>query len=512
MRKKALALLMTVVLAAGMMAGCGSGSKGGSSAKVDKDALVVTVSKLGFGDQWLTDLAAAYEKKTGQKVQVISKVGDSGISAIKGEVQSQASETDIFFTRYSDFFKSIYRGAVTIGGTKYDCEFEDLTDVYESKAEGEDKTIKEKMDSSYEDYYNMDGKYYGMPWADDFMGFVRNKTVWDKLGLKDSDVPRTTDEMFALADKVKAKGVAPFIYSLESEYYSSIAPIWFAQYEGSESMAYFNAGLDPVGENTYNLYIYDGQTKALNIVNKLISKDNDYHHKMSESASFTDMQSTFLLGEALFCANGTWLELEMGDNYKDAKIDFIKTPLISDIIEKLETVKDDKTLSMVVDFVDGTTDKAPAGVSEADIEVVRDARNASFVRGGYDHTAFVPVYSDKIDTAKDFLKFMYSDEGLDIYYAATKGSKIPVASTKGYSEDVQISDFRKNINDFVDEGCMVTYGLGKAKVFAIGGANCYWYNGSNNFVRALLEGKTPEEICEINNEYLKANWSSISNY
>ena len=507
--KKTVAALTAGALTLGMLAGCGSKTGGG---KTDADALVLTVAKLGFGDQWLMDLADAYEEKTGQKVQVISKVGESGLSAIKGELQSQASETDIFFTRASEFFKSIYKGAVTIDGEKYDCEFADLTDVWNAKPEGEEKTIKEKMNADFESYYNVDDKYYGMPWADDLMGIVRNKNVWDSLGLTEDDVPLTTDEMFALCDKVKEKGTAPFIYSLESEYYSSIAPIWFAQYEGSESMAYFNAGLDPVGENSYNLYAYDGQVKALEIIERLINKDNGYQHSMSDSSSFTDMQSTFLLDQALFCVNGSWLELEMGENYKDSNIDFIKTPLISDIIEKLDSVNDDATLSAVVAYVDGTTDSAPAGVTEEDIETVRDARHASYIRGGFDHTALVPAYSNKLDEAKDFLKFMYSDEGLEIYCRATQGSRLPLTASKDFSQDIEVSPFRQNINEITDEGWFCVYGLGKAKVFAIGGVSYYWYNGSNNFVRALLDGKTPEEICATNNEYLKANWSSITNY
>lgn len=510
--KQMMALLMVCMLSVALLAGCGG--KGGNGAKVDAEALVLTVAKLGYGDQWLIDLAKAYEEKTGTTVQVISKVGESGLSAIKGEMQSQASETDIFFTRAAEFFKSIYRGAVSIDGQEYECEFADLTDVYMTKPDGEDgKTILEKMDVAFEEYYNVDGKYYGLPWAESVMSIVRNKNVWDTLGLTDGDMPYTTDEMFALADKVKAEGVAPFIYSLESEYYSSVAPVWFAQYEGSESMNYFYNGLDPVGENSSNLYAYDGQVEALKVVERLVNEDNGYHHEMSASSSFTDMQSTFLLDQALFCVNGSWLEIEMGENYKDSNIDFIKMPLISSIIDKLDTVNDDATLSAVVKYVDGDAESAPAGVSEEDIEVVRDARNASYSQSGFDHTALIPAYSNKVDEAKEFLKFMYSDEGLNIYYKSTSGAQLPLECTAGYDASIEVSTFRQNINELLEEGKVCPYdGQCKSKVYAIGGVNRFWYNGSNNFVRALLEGKTPEEICATNNEYLKNNWSSITNY
>lgn len=516
--KRMMALCMTGALMLTSLAGCGGdtangGGESNGGGKADAGSLVVTVAKLGFGDQWLMDLAKAYEEKTGTSVEVISKVGDSGLSAIKGELQSQVSESDIYFTRLSEYFKSIYKGSVSIGGTNYDCEFAELTDVWNATAEGEDKTIAEKVDADFEAYHNVDGKYYGLPWAKTIMGIVRNKNVWESLGLTEEDIPLTTDEMFALCDTVKGQGVAPFIYSLESEYYSSIAPIWFGQYEGTESMQNFYNGLDPVGENSSNLYAYDGQVKTLEVVERIINKDNGYQHAMSDSASFTDMQSTFLLDQALFCVNGSWLEVEMGENYANANIDFIKTPIISSIIEKLPTVNDDATLSAVVAYVDGLTDSAPAGVSEDDIAVVRDARNFSYSGGGYDHIAVIPAYSDNVDTAKDFLKFMYSDDGLDIYYKATGGTQLPVASTRGYTSEVELTTFRQNINEIMAEGLISDYDAQvKNKIYAIGGVNRYWYNGSSNVVRELLDGKTPEEICAVNNNYLEANWSSMSNY
>ncbi len=507
--KKLVALMLIAILILPVLAGCNQQSN-----KVDENALVITVAKLGYGDQWLKDLAAAYEAKTGTKVQIFSKIGDVGLSAIKGEMQSQASETDIFFTRAQEFFKSIYKGAVNIGGTNYACEFADLTDVWNSKAsDSESKTILEKMDPAYEEYYNVDGKYYGLPWANGVMGIVRNINVWNKLGLTDGDMPLTTDELFALCDKVKAQGTAPFIYSLESEYYSSgLAPIWFSQYEGSESMKFFNNGLDPVGENSSNLYAYDGQVEALKVIERLVNNDNGYQHEFSTSLNFTDMQSTFLLDEALFCVNGAWLETEMGNAFKGANIDFIKMPVISSLINRLETVTDDATLSAVIKHVDGNGE-APAGVSEEDIAIVRDARHNAYTRSGFDHTALVPAYSNKLNEAKDFLKFMCSDEGLSIYYKSTNGNQLPIENTTGYPTDVEISQFRQSINELLAEGHICEYdAYVKAKIYAIGGVSRYWYNGSGNFVRALIEGKTPESICITNNDYLKNNWNSLTSY
>ena len=173
--KKLLAWVLTSVMLLSVFAGCSK-----QQDTVNSDTLVITVAKLGYGDDWLKAIAAAYEEKTGTKVEIISKIGDAGLSAIKGEMQSQVAETDIFFTRAQEFFKSIYKGGVNIGGTNYDCEFADLSDVWNSVAsDGESKTIKEKMDPAFEAYYNVDGKYYGLPWALSATNMCG--TVWDLL-------------------------------------------------------------------------------------------------------------------------------------------------------------------------------------------------------------------------------------------------------------------------------------------------------------------------------------------
>lgn len=510
--KRIITFALICAMTATTFVGCGNGAT--SRKAGGKGTLKVTVAKLGYGDKWILDMAEAYKEKTGISIEVVSKVGEAGLSAISTEMDSRKSDTDIFFTKSDEYHKTVYSGAVAIEGKTYDCEFADLTDVWMSKANDKDeKTIQERMNQSFEDYYNVDGKYYALPWASTIMGIVRNKNVWDKLSLKDADVPRTTDEMFALCDKVKAKGTAPFIYSLESEYYTSFLPIWFVQYEGSTNMENFYNGLDPLGEKTHNLYTYDGQERALEVLQKLVLDENGYQHETSLSASFTDMQSVFLVDQALFCVNGSWLETEMGENYAGANIDYIKTPVISSIIERLDSVNDDATLSAVIKYVDGEAENAPAGVTEEDIEIIREARGYAYEIGGMSHVALVPAYSDKIDMAKEFLKFMYSDEGMNVYYNSTMGAQLPAECGAGYDDSIKISGFRACINQIMEEQQSSSYERTlKTKIFSIGGVNRFWMNGLGSPVRSLRDGDSPGKICADNNEYLQKHWSNMTNY
>ena len=45
---------------------------------------------------------------------------------------------------------------------------------------------------------------------------------------------------------------------------------------------------------------------------------------------------------------------------------------------------------------------------------------------GGNHTVGIPVYATAKDLAKEFLKFMLSDEGYRIYFDATTGNQLPI--------------------------------------------------------------------------------------
>ena len=526
MKKRFVTIIASAIASLTLLCSCGGGTAKGD--------LNIKVSKLGYGTAWLNAVVEAYEEKEGIDVVVTEVIGSKGIDALYKEMQSLSSDADIIFTRQRHFFESVYSGTVTVNGTKYDTQFADLSDVYAEK-DANGVSIEDKMKDASKQFLNVDGKYYALPWAEGVFGIVRNKTVWEKLGYTESDVPNTTDELLDLCKDIKGKvssssdksmkSVAPFIYSFYDEYYTTLAPIWFAQYEGSEGINNFLEGLDPNGKLTYNLYAYDGQLKALEFLSELVSDKNGYQHTASKDLTFTDMQSYFLMNQAVFCVNGAWLETEMGSSYKDVKIDYIKAPVISALSEKLsyynpsDKAGNDKKLSELVSFVDAHTEKGdnaglPSGTTEADAEIVRDARKVgSYMSSSSDHIATVPAYSKNLDQAKKFLKFMYSDEGMQIYYKATNGLTMPLVPTGGYDSGVELSDFRKNVNEIMAGNLLDYDKTQKQKIYSLGKVDVYYLNGmAITAAKALIEGQAPSVIINNNLQYLKANWKTITGY
>ncbi len=522
--KKLSAIGLTVAVSAGagvFSVGCGGngGNGGGGTGGGNSGDLQISALSLGYGTEWLTALEKAFETKTGKSVVVKTKVGNESQASYDNELESLASDTDIFFTKRGWFAEDVYKGKISVKGTSYDCLYADLTDVWESvAAEGETKTIKQKMDATYADALNIEGKYYNLPWAGGVYGIVRNVDVWNDLNLTDADVPYTTDELFALCDKVKgtlaADQKAPFIYSGNDEYYTAWSPIFFGQYEGKQNVENFMDGIDPDGNMTEYIYTYDGHREGLKVLETLLDPGKGYQHGAT-SLSFTDVQGWFLEGEALFCVNGSWLENEMKENYSDANIDMIKTPVISSLVDKL-SFKEDSKLKEVIQYVDavdaGENAVAPAYATEEDIKIVTEARHYSYMAGGVDHRAYVPAYSNQIDLAKEFLKFMYSDEGLNIYYETLKGTMLPATPTGGYNADgFSLSGFRVSANKAQQEG-FVYNREPKSRFFVLNNLSTCYQIGGYELVDEFtsVNGKSANELMDAIDEFIAGKWSKYS--
>ncbi len=528
--KKIITLCLATVCAFGVTACAGGGNE--STAEGENGSLTISAVKLGYGVEWLEKLAEEFEKK--EKIHVNMQkpaIGDAGQAALDTELESRVSKSDLFFNKRGWFSKAVYEGRITAGNDTYDCLYADLTDVWNSVVdEGSTKTIKDKIDPTYVASSEIEGKYYSLPWAGGVFGIVRNLNKWEELELTAEDVPYTTNQLFALCDKVKEKEVAPFIYSLETEYYTAWIPTFFAQYEGKANAEAFMAGKDPDGEVSEHIYTYDGQVEALKVLQTLLDAKNGYQHESSSGLDFTSMQGQFVRGAALFSINGSWLENEAA-NFSSAKLDMIKTPVVSSLVQKLsfcpkdgagkkikadnftaeQKATADAKLVEIIKYVDATdageTAVKPDGVTDDDIKKVTEARHYSYMAGGTDHQAYIPAYAKNVENAKKFLKFMYSDEGLNVYYKTLKGATLPATPVNGYTEQVTFSEFRKSVNAATEEG-FVFDRIEKARYFALGSISACFTNGVKP-VTALNSGKTPKEIVDLNSTVIKDKWDDV---
>lgn len=501
--KKSTSIIFSVL----MLSVCATGCKGGGFGYTEEEkqnALIVEVFGGGYGTDMIYSLANKYTQKTGKQVLISVQTGTQGVTNMSTNLRSYEADTDIFFTKGS-LFADVYKGEISIKGQKYECLFENMTDLYNSQIEGEGVLYKDKMLSTYNAYYNMDetseqGKYYFTSWASGTVGFVLNMDVW-----KDSwTIPRTTDELFEVCNAIKAEGkVAPFIYSSGDEYWTMLSHLWMTQYEGVENMDNFYKGIDYEGKRyTDNMAAYDGYLKMLEFYDTLLKKENGYMHSASKGADFTNMQGLFLQGKAAITPNGDWIEGEMKYNYPNANIKMIKTPVLSAVAEKCSfaSAEDaDAKLRALVDYVDANASgytNMPAGCTEADVDVVREVRKVELAGAGPEHIALIPCYSNQKEAAKDFLLYMASDEGMAIYRESTGGCELPFTPTQAVDASTY-SSFRKSVRTVVETSTLRMVNT-KDKIYSIGGINVYLYNNSKGrFVTCFSADKSADYVSPL---------------
>ena len=499
--KRFLALLLCLVSVVACVAG--SGCKKGLTDEQKKNALIIEYYKAGYGEVWIQNLASEFTKRTGQEVVLLPRSGNEGLSSMTTSLESGTSQTDLFFMA-NPSFDDVYRGRIEANGKFYDCWYADLSDLYSSTIEGENITVADKMHDAFEQYYKMpnDGKYYSdkyyfFPWVTGMLGIVVNMDVWNTVA-QGKEFPRTTDELLELCESVKSK-VAPFIYSIGDEYWTSIYQLYMAQYEGKARMDKFYQGYGPNQEDRYdtNMIAYEGLKQSLKFFVQLLKPENGYMHTDSKSLTFMQMQGSFLNGAALFNVNGDWLEREMITKYPEANSAMMKSPVLSAVADKcsFKTAENrDKILRDIIDYVDGKTQTAPTTCTPADIEIVREARGIEYVSGN-ESVAVVPSYANQISSAKKFLKFMASDDGMKIFRDGTNGCELPFNYTTP-TTNLSVTTFRKSINDAlsVSETRFVN---AKDKIFSLGGINVYLMNNSiGRFVKAFtsdVDRKTAEQ-------------------
>ena len=339
------------------------------------------------------------------------------------------------------------------------------------------------------------------------IGIVVNMDVWNSVA-QGKEFPRTTDELLELCEDVKDK-TAPLIYSLGDEYFTSFYQVMMTQYEGTERMDNFYKGYSPNQEDRYdtNMVAYDGFKKTLEFFEQWLKPENGYVHEDSSSLTFMQMQGNFMNGSALMNINGDWLEREMLTKYPETNIAVMKTPVLSAVADKCsfkDATNRDQILRSAIDYVDGKSETKPAECTDADIEYIREARRVEYVTGN-GNIVQVPSYSNQIESAKKFLLFMVSDEGMKIFRAGTSGCELPFNYTTP-SENTDVTTFRKSINDVlaVSEKRFVN---NKDRIFSSGGISVYLYNNSiGRFVKAFTtDGERNTAVQYFNAEVAAVN-------
>lgn len=408
--KKIAALAMAAVMAISM-AGCGAGSEKVDKKKPTNGGTPVEIAywNSGLGTKYLDKMIEAFNAK--QSDWYVYYTATAKNDAIKSTFGLDDVDTvDLYFSTKPATNKWM----------------EPLDDVLNATAEGDGKSLKDKFSAAYLEYEkSTDGHYYTLSWGGGVVGIVYNEVLFEKAGIK--DIPRTTNELAVACDMLNEAGVTPMIHfkpeMTHAGYYCYMLDTWQSQYDGMDYYKhtfYENPSKDVLMKK-------DGRYQVMKAMEKFITAD--YILDGSNSQDAISAQTLFLNTDIGMMVNGSWLANEMSGTGKIDNFSVMKTPVISEIVNKLTTVKGDTELRNLISAIDAVTDgkvelsEYKSGndykvngksVSAKDWEYVKSARNS--VSTIYpQQVLWIPSYSTEKEGAKEFLKFFYSDEGYKLY-------------------------------------------------------------------------------------------------
>ena len=365
--KKTIALLLVLVLALGMLAGCGGSNDtaeapaadSGETAETPAAEISVAAIETAYGSEMWQQVAEAFTAETGIKVNLTT---DKNLEDVIGPAMQGGEFPDVIHLATG-------REAGLTEQFIKDNNIADITDVLSMTVPGEDVTVADKIaggftETSLTNPYG-DGKTYLAPMFYSPCGLFYNAGLFAEKGW---EVPTTWDEMWELGDKAMEEGIYLFTYPTTG-YFDAFMYALMYTVGGPE---FFDAATH------YEEGIWDTAEaqECFDIIAKLATYTNPITPAQANDQDFTQNQQLVLDNKALFMPNGTWIVGEMAEAPRAEGFQWGMTAL-------------------------------PAATEGGD---------------RYSYTwfeqAWIPAGAENIDAAKQFIAFLYSDTACEIFAAA----------------------------------------------------------------------------------------------
>ena len=356
--RKLMALALVSAMATSMLAGCGSSDDSGKDSGKDADkgseetVLKVAAFEGGNGTQIWEDIAKAFEEShEGVKVELeMSPELDKDLTKA---IQNGDVPDVVYYNlgQPSGFTETMLKEEAIA----------DISDVFDDELK--DKMLDGILDGTDAQPYG-DGKIYLAPIFYTPTGFWYNATLVGEG--KQYEIPTTWDEFFALGEQAKKDGHALFTFPTTGYFDATI----YAMLAQAGGLDFYNDAL----KYDANTWTSDEGKKVLDTVAKLVGKDYTQEDTVSNAnadGGFKINQQNVIDGKALFMPNGNWVIGEMAAS-------------------------------------------TPADYEWGMMGVPKWSEDESQSVYTFTEQMWVPADAPNMDLAKEFVKFMYSDEVVDI--------------------------------------------------------------------------------------------------
>lgn len=365
--KKVVAMSLSAAMVASMAVGCGSKGDDKNAGSDDKNVLKVAAFAGGNGTEIWEKIADAFEKSH-EDVDVQLETSSELDKDLTKDFQNGDVPDVVYYNlgQASGFTETMLK----------ENAIADISDVFDDELKS--KLVGGITENAAAQPYG-DGKIYLAPIMYTPTGLWYNKDLFTEPGAPAEEgkyaLPTTWDEFFALGDQAKADGIALFTYP-QPGYFDATMYQMLAQAGGID---FFNKAVN-----------YDAGTwtsaegkQIIDTIAKLASPDylwSDTVANANADGGFKINQQAVIDNKALFMPNGNWVIGEMANSTPEG-------------------------------FNWGMM--APPKFSA-------DQENYIYT---FTEQMWVPAEAPNMDLAKEFVKFMYSDEVVDLMLNNTVENK-----------------------------------------------------------------------------------------
>ncbi len=380
MKRRLLGAILSVAMAASLLAGCGSdntpadagnenavGTENPNADAGDAGTTTISVAAIetAYGSEMWQEVTAAFTEETGINVELTT---DKKLEDVIGPSMQGGEYPDVIHLatgRDAALTEQFIKGNMIA----------DITDVLSMTVPGETATVSGKLaggftETSLTNPYG-DGKTYLAPMFYSPCGLFYNAGLLEEKGW---EVPTTWDEMWELGDKAKAEGIYLFTYPTTG-YFDAFFYALMYSVGGPE---FFNKATN------YEEGIWETPEAktCFDIVAKLATYTNPITPAQANNQDYTQNQQLVLDNQAIFMPNGTWVVSEMAEAPRADGFKWGMTAL-------------------------------PA------VEAGGDGYSYNWFE-----QAWIPSGAEHQDAAKQFIAFLYSDKACEIF--AKSGAIQPV--------------------------------------------------------------------------------------
>lgn len=443
-----------------------------------KSQLYVGTFDGGFRDNWLNAHAREFEElhaetsfEPGKKgVQVYPYASrDYGTDGIFSVIDGAREE--VLFLEQSDYYRLVREDKVL-----------EITDIVNEKLTdyGEDQSIFDKMNAVDRDFYNVEGKYYGIPFFEAMYGIFYDVDLFEEKNLfyaapgegnpngfvtspstprsdgpdgkpdtYDDGLPATFDEFFKLCDRMVQLGITPIG--------------WSGKEQGYVNAMLASLACDAQGyDETLLNFTFDGTAEKLVSGFDANGKPQLYSEEISES-------NGYLLRKQV----GRYYALEFAERlftnerYYDPAVSMQNNVTIYGAQENFLKGRFDDAYTLTAMHIDGTwwfneavavldnmANIPGAGRTERNIALMPFPKPDDTMLGEFTYlntymTEVVikkTIDPAKIDLAKEFIKFCHTNGALSEFTALT-GTTRPYTYTIEEEDEDVITPYGRNLFD-----------------------------------------------------------------